>query len=223
MKRTSDFDLHRFEKFISEDPASPLFARYANELINNKLFDKAIEICYKGINTHRFYISGYIILAKALISVNRIAEAKMVLEQALKLSPLCPALKKINEFLTNYSPLDKVKTEENKIADKSTEVISQINKKKESDKTDNSLEEILSKFQSAESLLIRANPDYQPKEVPKEANEEIITETMANIYINQGFYDKAIEIFKKLSQKSPAKSVYYEGRILSISQKLKSS
>ena len=44
-------------------------------------------------------------------------------------------------------------------------------------------------------------------------NEEIITETFANILIQQKKYDKAIESFKKLSLKFPEKSAYFAGRI----------
>jgi hypothetical protein len=42
---------------------------------------------------------------------------------------------------------------------------------------------------------------------------EIVTELMANIYINQGFYDKAIVIFEKLILKYPKKKSYFASKI----------
>lgn len=46
--------------------------------------------------------------------------------------------------------------------------------------------------------------------------EEPITETLANIYAQQGYHKKAIGIFEKLSLKYPEKSTYFAGRIEKI-------
>jgi hypothetical protein len=43
--------------------------------------------------------------------------------------------------------------------------------------------------------------------------EPVVTELMANIYINQGYYDKAIEVFKKLILKNPKKKDYFAAKI----------
>jgi tetratricopeptide (TPR) repeat protein len=52
------------------------------------------------------------------------------------------------------------------------------------------------------------------------ATDEIITETLANIYFQQKNYEKAQEAYKKLSLKYPEKSVYFATRIEEI-EKLK--
>ena len=44
-------------------------------------------------------------------------------------------------------------------------------------------------------------------------NDELITETLANIYLEQKKYDKALEAFKKLSLKYPEKNSYFVTRI----------
>ena len=58
--------------------------------------------------------------------------------------------------------------------------------------------------------------------VTKSATEsdEIVTETLALIYLEQNKYDKALEAFKKLSLKYPEKSIYFATRIKEI-EKLK--
>ena len=43
--------------------------------------------------------------------------------------------------------------------------------------------------------------------------DEIITETLAEIYLKQKKYEKALEAFQKLSLKYPEKSVYFAARI----------
>jgi len=46
--------------------------------------------------------------------------------------------------------------------------------------------------------------------------EEFVSETLANIYARQGYYDKAIEVFEKLSLKYPEKNIYFAGQIEKI-------
>ncbi|MBN1821493.1 MAG: hypothetical protein JW833_12285 [Prolixibacteraceae bacterium] len=47
-------------------------------------------------------------------------------------------------------------------------------------------------------------------------NEDFITETFAEILVQQKKYDKATEAFQKLSLKFPEKSIYFAGRIEEI-------
>ncbi|NLB25273.1 MAG: hypothetical protein GX820_01120 [Bacteroidales bacterium] len=52
-------------------------------------------------------------------------------------------------------------------------------------------------------------------------SDELITETLANIYAEQKKYDKAVDAFKKLSLKYPEKSAYFALRIKEIEKNLK--
>jgi hypothetical protein len=73
--------------------------------------------------------------------------------------------------------------------------------------------------------FISANPRIEPiKDPAKVLSEDIskpltareggfVTETLARIYINQGYYSKAIDIYKELSLKFPEKSSYFASQI----------
>ena len=43
--------------------------------------------------------------------------------------------------------------------------------------------------------------------------ESLVSETLAEIHIKQGKYDKAIEMYRKLSLRNPQKSAYFAGKI----------
>ena len=47
-------------------------------------------------------------------------------------------------------------------------------------------------------------------------NEEVLTESMAEVLIRQGKIDKAIEVFDKLSLLDPSKSAIFAARIKSL-------
>ena len=89
---------------------------------------------------------------------------------------------------------------------------------------------LIDKFLSTNPGAIRQNPEQNKsnsnsyvKEVMENStseNDEIITETLANIYFQQNNFEKAEEAYKKLSLKYPEKSVYFATRIKEI-EKLK--
>lgn len=63
--------------------------------------------------------------------------------------------------------------------------------------------------------------DRAPKQLPEirddaELDESFFTETLAQIYIKQHRYARALQIFKKLNLKYPEKSVYFASQIAQV-------
>jgi len=80
---------------------------------------------------------------------------------------------------------------------------------------------LIDKFLEAQPKmpLIRSNESVSPMdsgEQNKDENDDLVTETLASIYAQQGYYKKAIQIFEKLSLKYPEKSTYFAAQIEKI-------
>ncbi len=73
--------------------------------------------------------------------------------------------------------------------------------------------EIIDKFIAENPQITRPKQEfYDPMTVAQMSvvdKENIISETLATIYLNQGYVDKAISMYGKLSLKNPEKSVYF--------------
>ena len=86
--------------------------------------------------------------------------------------------------------------------------------------------DLIDRFIRTSPSIERLSPDdLQPvKDLSAESTEEhgkFITETLAKIYINQGYYSRAINIYEKLSIQYPEKSVYFASRIEKIKDLIK--
>ncbi len=82
------------------------------------------------------------------------------------------------------------------------------------------VESILEKFMRENPSIARPKSEfYSPMNMAKqsaEESEEIISETLAQIYTRQGLYKKAIVMYEKLGLHNPDKLPYFAGLILQI-------
>jgi hypothetical protein len=81
--------------------------------------------------------------------------------------------------------------------------------------------------------FILENPRIEPKrentgtpqdDISKPFVEEtggLVTETLARIYVDQGYYSRAIDIYEKLSLKFPEKSSYFASQIEMVKELIK--
>jgi hypothetical protein len=86
--------------------------------------------------------------------------------------------------------------------------------------------DLIDRFISISPTIERLKPggDQPVRDLSEPGDEEeatFITETLAKIYVNQGYYTKAINIYQKLSLQYPEKSAYFAGRIEKIEELIK--
>ena len=82
--------------------------------------------------------------------------------------------------------------------------------------------ELIDKFIAENPSISRPKAEfYNPISMAQNSivdNSEIVSETLAKIYFKQGYFDKAIEIYEKLSLNNPEKSVYFAAQIEMIKE-----
>ena len=85
-----------------------------------------------------------------------------------------------------------------------------------------SRKELIDKFIAENPSITRPKAEfYNPISVAQNSiidKGDIVSETLAKIYLKQGYFDKAISIYEKLSLNNPEKSVYFAAQIEQIKE-----
>lgn len=87
-------------------------------------------------------------------------------------------------------------------------------------------ESIINKFIQEEPKISVKKDFYSPVNMAKKSvvdDSNLVSETLAKIYADQGDYSNAIKAYEKLSLNYPEKSIYFADRIKAIKEKRKNS
>ncbi len=92
--------------------------------------------------------------------------------------------------------------------------------KKSKSKRDEEIDRILDKFLKDKPVISRPKSDFfKPVNMAKQSSEEpeeVVSETLARIYVRQGLYKKAIQAYEKLQLLNPDKNAYFADLIEQI-------
>jgi hypothetical protein len=106
------------------------------------------------------------------------------------------------------------------------ELITDINEEEPEPEKQLSPSDLIDRFIKVSPTIERmSQKEVQPvRDLSEQSPDEpgkFITETLAKIYVTQGYYTKAINIYEKLSLQYPEKSAYFASRIEKIKDLIK--
>jgi tetratricopeptide (TPR) repeat protein len=229
-KKKHDTFLEKYLKMYQENPRSKIFAPLSESYRKSGLVDEAIEICKEGLEYHPNYISGRVALARAYYSKEMYKETIKELEKVVSEAPanylaqrlLADSYKLIGEeekALISYKILHSITPKNEEIMN----IIQQIEDKKVNiektkDKNDIEVDDLSEEtnpgFKMIDDFDIDDELYFEEKDVEdlfkvdtlEDKKDEVLkkvnTITVASILEKQGYYDKALEIYKEILSKN---------------------
>jgi len=191
---------------------------------------------------HPSFSISHVLLAKGLLNTESVRYNQKLKKAALyslnrkQLFRLISQDLKKNEIVKENTPIEEIKVEKKIIItpkeklkisqplkfDETEEYsfsewlsltkIQKINRKEDKEKTD-----LINNFiDKSPTLKVEKNKFFSPTETAKSSiieNDELVTETLARVYLEQEHFEKAIEAYKKLRLKYPKKSSFFADQI----------
>lgn len=180
---------------ITLDPSSKVFVPLAEIYREAGMLDAAVPLITKGIRANPEYGPGYIVLGRLFVTQEKLEEARKAFLKAVQLE---------GESLPAHKGLLKVlwRLENKDAARKTAEKILRL------DPTDREAKTILASVSAppaahkplqTAAVQAKAEPGVTP-----EGEEPIKTATLADIYVKQGLYQKALNLYSQILSRDPA-------------------
>lgn len=205
-------------------PDTPLFVRKADSELDRNNIKGAVDILKKGLDAYPDYATAHIILGKAYTLMGDYDNAQKAFQKGSLLIGSEKTLEFYGEQLENIrrhrSPFT-LSRRATFIDEPEPEIPA------EDEITfdlleDDDLSELASRISKAK---IPPPKPGEPAEFQTPAGEEqsgvkIYSETMGKIYMAQGNFSEAIDVFEHLAEKDPSRRAYYQAIIFDLKKKL---
>jgi len=234
----------KYEDMLARDPRSCCFAPLAELYCRLGLHDEAMTVVQKGIELHPKYSGGYLAMGKAYLGKGMISESTSALERAVQLTPDNHiALKILGQLYRDTERIDDALVVLHRVLDLNPQdsecraTIDMLMQAKgvTGKKLADSADEIVPQVEDGTfSDDWSVGPDSQcvlsPDDIdgpgrlisPAERDDDpLITPTLAEMYVKQGFADQALDIYRQLLSGDPDNSVFRQ-RVAQISSDLES-
>lgn len=217
---------------------SPLFIRKANEEIKNNQIEQAVEILIAGLKIYPDYAAAHILLGRAysllgqfnlalksiktgsalINSTETFSYYLKEIDSARKQRSLFDTTSRTSFFSSDIDSSQSLLFPEEKVIEENKSGVKEENQTAE---IEDRLEEIARQISSARINESTSNLNYDLSNMETFIEQNMfVSETLAKIYINQGEFKEAIDVYQKLIKKTPSKQEYYLQKISELQSQL---
>jgi tetratricopeptide (TPR) repeat protein len=188
-------EINELKKKLEENPDSLVFAPLADAYRKQGSLNEAYEICKKGLRKHPTYTSAQVVLGRIYREQGKIGEASAELKKVLDVDP---------ENIMAHSLLGSIYIEKSEYQAAIEEYQKVLTLNPDDEEAQVALKQAIEKAASEQQ-----NPDKTFKkeatlsEIKTPVKESTATITIAELYLKQGHFDKAIEVFQELLANDP--------------------
>lgn len=193
-KDSTTSEITDLKKKLEENPDSLVFAPLAEAYRKQENLEEALKICKKGLEKHPSNTSARVVLGRIYQGQGKIQDAANELKKVLELDP---------ENLMAHSLLGSIYMEkgDHQAAIEEYQKILTLNP--DDEETQTALKQAIERAagESKGSLPPKKSPPAPEKKA--QVKDSTATPTVAELYLKQGHFDKAIEVFRELLASDP--------------------
>lgn len=190
--------IEEYKSTLGQDPKSTVFVHLCAAYLQLGQIDDALEVALRGTWELPQFADGYAAVGQVYYQRNVTGKAEAAFYQALSVDQMCvPAYKGLATILKDQGDIQKA-------SDILTKAIML-------DPSDMSLQQMIESLSSPSGAAQEVNPvvsapitNQEPvMDHSSDSMQPITTATIADIYIEQGLYDKALEVYRELLTDNP--------------------
>jgi len=218
---------------LQKDPGSRLFVPLAEEYIKAGMLEEAVQVLGDGLKKHPEFFGARVALGRVYFEQRKFREAKGEFEQVLKASP--DNLVALRKLLTIY----KMEGERDKLRRCCETLLAANSRDAEAQKFLDELNESVKRDSPAVQVadapfeVERATPPSAPapqavstpepsaappaqERTDDDAPEELVSPTLAQLYLRQGHYAQAVRVYDELLRREPQNESYRQSHTMAL-------
>lgn len=208
-------EIAKYEARLANEPRSRVFAQLADAYRKGGRLDEAIRTCRAGLKDHPTYASARMVLGRALIEKGQLPDAEKEFAIVLELSPsnvlahrllgdLAAAQGRRDEARQRYEAVLQLTPLDRDVQD----ALARLDREGKAPPAAAPLVGVApAEHEGDEGKQSRALPEEPPTEAAvAPAALGLATETLADLYAQQGFGERAAEIYRELLRQDPARA-----------------
>jgi tetratricopeptide (TPR) repeat protein len=216
--RSTEDELVKYEekyaRILTQDPSSVAFIFLAQVLYKQGKVDKAIKVLINGLRYNNKSVTGRFLLGKIYYDRWLIEQAKREFQAVIELAPdnlaACKMLVQIHKSEEAYGKALEILRSASAYHPHDGSIVSEL---MEIEAALSAADKKEKEFKAAREGIKAALESKSLDELepgPEQREKELYTETIADIYVSQGLYDRACRVLEKMIENDPGNETFRE-------------